>query len=77
MLRVCCFCDKVCDATTSQGLRHDLHTASHTRVREDTVLSYTCCRPCLLADPDASVFRARQSRSPMPGYGATIEAHSR
>jgi len=67
MLLVCCFCDKVRDDTrsqTSQGLWRDLrtHMMSHKLRREETIISYTCCRDCLQCDPRAIAFRTRRSR---------------
>ena len=63
MLLVCCFCDKVRDPTMCQSHWHDLEASLSVRRRdqEDVVMSYTCCRTCLVDDPRASVFRARQT----------------
>jgi hypothetical protein len=63
MLLVCCFCDRVRDATMCHSHWHDLEVSlsSRRREQEDIVLSYTCCRTCLVGDPRARVFRARQT----------------
>lgn len=70
MVLVCCFCDKIRDQST-QSLWHDLqayeaYTVSRNVKREDTILSYTCCRDCLQDDPRAITFRTRRSHSRAP-----------
>jgi hypothetical protein len=62
MIRVCCFCDKIHDEAIGVWQHQRRHASAY--VSEGSViLSYTCCRQCLDADPRANVFRARQSQS--------------
>jgi hypothetical protein len=75
MLRVCCFCDKVRDdAPDAMELWQERQgVASSGACAEAAILSYTCCRHCLEADPSASVFRARQSEP----IGSLHDSHPR
>jgi hypothetical protein len=68
MLLVCCFCDKVRDDTMCQSAESfwqdlEVYMVSRNLKREDTILSYTCCRNCLQGDPRAITFRTRRSPS--------------
>ena len=65
ILLVCCFCDQVRDESMGHGHWREPrgYMRSCTPTRENTILSYTCCRNCLQDDPRAIAFRTRQSRS--------------